>query len=1084
MLTATLFSFLVACSACAQALDPSFDVSQYAHDAWRVQENGFTRARITSIAQTPDGYLWLGTDLGLYRFNGSRNILWDPPPGQQLPSIMIWSLLAARDGTLWIGTDKGLVSWKGGKLTHYEGLARYYIFTILEDRDGVIWVSGIGIPTGRLCAIKAGSVHCYGEDGSFGTGVVGLYQDKQGILWAGVMNGFWRWQPGPSIFYPVPDALDSIRAFVEGDDGGLLFTTRSGIKRLMNGKIEPCSLPDNLERLRVMRMLRDRDGGLWLGTWNRGLIHIHHGKSDAHSDLTGIDVVALLEDRESDIWAVTSSGLDRFREPAVNRPSPPVQIAQITADGKVYDASNGLRLPAHVRDLAIDYTALTLVAPETIHFRYELEGQDPNWREVVNVRQVQYSNLPPRNYRFRVMACNNSGVWNEAGTFLDFSIAPAYYQTWWFRSLCLLAFLALVYGTYRVRVGQLRAQEQKFREAIESIPAMAFASLPDGYRTFVNKGWVEYTGMTVEQSLGSGWHAAIHPEDLKRVLGEWEAALASEKPMYYEARYRRAEDGQYRWFMVRVVPQRNKRGNIVKWFGTVTDIEDSKRAGEALQRSQFYIGEGQRVAHMGSWAFNAGGFEYWSSELFRIYGLDPSGKPPTIEEYLALVHPEDRAFMKQGIAKMLDDHLAFDFTKRIVRPDGAIRHVRCVGVPVTQGGRFQCFLGTGMDVTEQERLTEKLRMSERYLSEAQSLAHTGSCAIDGTSRETVYWSDEMFRLFGFDPQQGLPMFDQWLQRIHPEDRDMVKLASERTFFTKVNCDVEFRIVKPDGTVKHIHGIGHPVLSATGELVQVLGTMVDVTERKRAEEARDRLRQLETELAHINRVSTLGEMAASLAHEIKQPIAAAITSANSCMEWLAQEPPNLDRARAAAARIDKYGNRAAETIDRIRSFYKKSPPQRELVDVNGIIQEMLTLLKCEADGCSVAMRTELATDLPEIMADRVQLQQVFMNLMVNGIEAMKDSGGELTVKSHLQDGQLQFSVSDTGVGLPAEKMDQIFSAFFTTKPQGSGMGLAISRSIVESHGGRLWATANDGRGATFHFTLPTAAEILQVPATGT
>jgi signal transduction histidine kinase len=226
------------------------------------------------------------------------------------------------------------------------------------------------------------------------------------------------------------------------------------------------------------------------------------------------------------------------------------------------------------------------------------------------------------------------------------------------------------------------------------------------------------------------------------------------------------------------------------------------------------------------------------------------------------------------------------------------------------------------------------------------------------------------------------------------------------------------------------------------------------------------------------------MAASLAHEIKQPIAAAITSANCCVEWLAHEPPNLDRAREAAGRIDKYGNRAAEIIDRIRSFYKKSPPQRELVDVNGIIEEILTLLKSEADRCSVAMRTELSAELPKIMADRVQLQQVFMNLMLNAIEAMTYSSGELTVKSQLQDGQLQFSVRDTGVGLPKEKVDEIFSAFFTTKPQGSGMGLSISRSIVESHGGRLWATANDGPGATFHFTLPTAAEILLVPATGT
>src|ERR1700685_2985661 len=250
---------------------------------------------------------------------------------------------------------------------------------------------------------------------------------------------------------------------------------------------------------------------------------------------------------------------------------------------------------------------------------------------------------------------------------------------------------------------------------------------------------------------------------------------------------------------------------------------------------------------------------------------------------------------------------------------------------------------------------------------------------------------------------------------------------------------------------------------------------DIEDRKRAEQEREKLREREADLAHIDRVSTLGEMAASLAHEIKQPIAAAITSANSCIEWLSHEPPNLDRARAAAARIDKYGNRAVEIMDRIRSLYKKSPPQRELVDVNGIIQEMLTLLKGEAHRYPIAMRAELTTELPKIMVDRVQLQQVFMNLMLNAIEAMKDSGGELTVKSELQDGQLQFSVSDRGVGLPMEKMDQIFSAFFTTKPQGSGMGLAISRSIVESHGGQLWATANDGRGATFHFTLPSLPE---------
>jgi C4-dicarboxylate-specific signal transduction histidine kinase len=269
---------------------------------------------------------------------------------------------------------------------------------------------------------------------------------------------------------------------------------------------------------------------------------------------------------------------------------------------------------------------------------------------------------------------------------------------------------------------------------------------------------------------------------------------------------------------------------------------------------------------------------------------------------------------------------------------------------------------------------------------------------------------------------------------------------------KADYDLEFRIVFLNGKMRWIHTVGHPVLSNTGDLEQFVGSSTDITALKSAEQEREKLRQLEADLAHIDRVSTLGEMAASLAHEIKQPISAAITSANSCVEWLAHEPPNLDRARAAAAKIDKYGNRAAEIIDHIRSLYKKAPPQCELVDVNGIIEEMLTLLKGEATRASLAMRTDLSTDLPKIMVDRVQLQQVFMNLMLNGIEAMTDSGGELTVNSELQHGQVQFSVSDTGVGLPTEKMDQIFSAFFTTKPQGSGMGLAISRSIVESHGG--------------------------------
>jgi len=236
-----------------------------------------------------------------------------------------------------------------------------------------------------------------------------------------------------------------------------------------------------------------------------------------------------------------------------------------------------------------------------------------------------------------------------------------------------------------------------------------------------------------------------------------------------------------------------------------------------------------------------------------------------------------------------------------------------------------------------------------------------------------------------------------------------------------------------------------------------------------------LRRLEADLAHVNRISLLGELAASLSHELKQPIAAAITNANTCLRWLKHDQPDIEEARRAVMRIVQDGNRAAGIIDRLRSLYKEgAPPERELVDVNEVLREMLALLRSEAVRYSVSMRADVAAELPRVRADRVQLQQVFMNLMLNGIEAMKEMGGELTIKSQLQkDGQILILVTDTGVGLPAEKADQIFNAFFTTKPQGSGMGLTISRSIIESHGGRLWANANSEGGTTFHFTLPAA-----------
>jgi len=366
---------------------------------------------------------------------------------------------------------------------------------------------------------------------------------------------------------------------------------------------------------------------------------------------------------------------------------------------------------------------------------------------------------------------------------------------------------------------------------------------------------------------------------------------------------------------------------------------------------------------------------------------------------------------------------------------------------------------------------EKLHQTEAYLSEAQRLSHTGSFGWR-VSTGDIIWSEESFRIFQYD-RTTKPTVELILRRAHPEDAALVQQTIERAAHDGQDFYHEFRLVTPDGSIKHVHVVAHALNDVSGS-VEFVGAVMDITERKRAEEARERLRQAHEDLARVNRVTTMGELTASLAHEVNQPIAGAITNANACLRWLAGDAPNLEEARAAARRIVKDGTRAAEIISRIRLLFKKGTPERELVDVNEVIREMIVLLRSEATQYSISVRTELTADLPQVMGDRVQLQQVLMNLILNGIEAMKDVDGtrELALNSQQTESeQLLVTVRDTGKGLPPQR-DQIFDAFFTTKPQGLGMGLSISRSIVESHGGRLWTADNSPRGATFSITLPT------------
>jgi len=367
---------------------------------------------------------------------------------------------------------------------------------------------------------------------------------------------------------------------------------------------------------------------------------------------------------------------------------------------------------------------------------------------------------------------------------------------------------------------------------------------------------------------------------------------------------------------------------------------------------------------------------------------------------------------------------------------------------------------------------EKLQQSEAYLSEAQRLSHTGSFGWRPSTGEII-WSEETFRIFQYE-RMTIPTVELILQRIHPEDAPLVKQKFGRASQDGKDFDHEYRLVMPDNSVKYVHVVAHAISDESGG-IEFVGAVMDVTERMRAEEA---LHQARADLAHANRVTTMGELTASLAHEVNQPIGAAVTNANTCMRWLAGNSPNLEEARAAAMRVVTDGKRAAEIITRIRQLFKKDTPERELVDVNEVVREMTVLLRGETARHNISVRTELAGDVSPVVGDRVQLQQVMMNLMINGIDAMKDVDGtrQLTIKSQrAENEQLLVSVSDTGVGLPPQQADQIFNAFFTTKLNGTGMGLRISHSIVESHGGRLWADGNFSRGASFYFTLPTRVE---------
>jgi PAS domain S-box-containing protein len=618
----------------------------------------------------------------------------------------------------------------------------------------------------------------------------------------------------------------------------------------------------------------------------------------------------------------------------------------------------------------------------------------------------------------------------------------------------------------------LRASEQQWRDVFENNPTMYFMIDAEATIMAVNPFGAEQLGYTADELVGRPVLEIFYEadrEDVQRNVG-----LCQKRPgqsISWELRKVRKQ-GSVIW--VRETARAVLRANRPVILIACEDITERKKAEEKIRQQEIEIRQMLDLAPMHIAVLGPDRSRLSVNQA----SLDYHGI--TLEEWRhsgdsRFFHPDDWERMRNETESKFLSGSPHEAEGRLERKDGEYRWFlfRYSAVQDEQG-RITRWYVASTDIDDRKQAEGKLRHNEANLHEAQRLGHMGSWTFN-VSSGAIFGSPELFRIFGRDPSKEKLTQEMFLESVHAEDRAFIEATVLRARTEMIDFEFDHRMITPDGSMKHVHSVAHPVFDDSGELVEYIGTIMDVTERKRAEEA---LHQAQADLAHVSRVTTMGELTASLAHEVNQPIAAAITDANTCLRWITRDHPDLEEARAAAIRVVNDGRRAAEIISRIRLLFKKGTPHRELLDVNELIRETIALLRSEISRSSVLIRTGLAENLPQVPGDRVQLQQVFMNLMLNGIDAMKDmnEGRELKIKSgQAENGQLLISVSDTGVGLPAQHADQIFDAFFTTKVQGTGMGLAISRTIIESHGGRLWAESNPPRGASFRFSLPAEAE---------
>lgn len=617
----------------------------------------------------------------------------------------------------------------------------------------------------------------------------------------------------------------------------------------------------------------------------------------------------------------------------------------------------------------------------------------------------------------------------------------------------------------------LRTSEREWRLIVDNIPGLVGLLTATGDVEIVNRRLLEYFGKTLEELKNWGTIGIIHPEDLPHVADVFTRSVAAGTPYDILQRFRRS-DGVFRWFQNSGFPLRDAEGTIVRWCVLLTDIDERKRAEDALKRSEQNLKRIIDTIPALAWSARADGNADFFNQLYLDFvGL--SAEEARGWDWRTAVHPDDVDGLAATWRRIMASEAPGEAEARLRRNDGAYRWFLFRVNPLhDENGSIISWYGVNTDIEDRRQAEAELGQAYGRLAEAQRLSKTGSFITDLAADERA-WSDEALRIFEFDPGTRVTL-QAIRSAVHPDDLPAYDAAYERAIEAR-DWDLSFRIVTASGMVKHLHAVGH-VLEMTEGRPVFIGAIQDVTARKVAEEALDRAR---SELAHVARAATLSALTASIAHEVNQPLAGIITNASTCLRMLGADPPNVDGAKETARRTIRDGHRASDVIARLRALFSRREFTLESLDLNEATREVIALSSNDLQRSHVVLRSELADDLPAVTGDRVQLQQVILNLLRNAADAMAGIHGRrrhLLVRTEREDGgRVRVTVRDAGVGIDGSSADKLFDAFYTTKSDGMGIGLSVSRSIIERHHGRLWAEPNDGPGATFAFSIPCVPE---------